>query len=147
MAKVPGLVLTGITFYYWIFLFLHSKASDANLPLQPILRASENSIVIHFSKFRRISWVSDTLALDYLSWCSLSGYELSYSWLYMVGPSFFLLIESLHLSLLPFLCKGNYVKLSMRTMMSCCDLIYTQCFILSALINMCHWHLSALNLS
>ena len=31
MAEVLGLMLTGVKFCCWIFLFSHSKASDANI--------------------------------------------------------------------------------------------------------------------
>ena len=31
MTEVRGLILTEITFFCWTFLFLHSKASDANI--------------------------------------------------------------------------------------------------------------------
>ena len=40
-----GLILTGVTFCYWNFLFLHSKASDANIGIIANLGSFEKPLL------------------------------------------------------------------------------------------------------
>ena len=41
VVEVPGPILTGVTFCFWIFLFSRSKVSDANIAIKVAIHTSD----------------------------------------------------------------------------------------------------------